>query len=284
MKYRNILILVIIIVILFLVLLLTSRKPSSPPLFSVAELQSIVICRPTDTTEIEIKENNYRIIRPFSYPGDSSTITFLLNNLKNLKLGEVISRRKEKFDDFEVGEKGTKLILKGKKEIAFYIGKYAGDYQHSYFRFANDDKVYLVSGLNKHQVDIKPDDWRDKRILKIDRELIEKISIDGEEIVKKDTLWLYKDRTLEKYKIDGVLYTLSDLRAVGFSDTSHFQPRHNLKIITTGGSEYTLEIGEKREYNYLVKLPDKTTIFLVSEYTINNFLNLVAEPEKKKKK
>lgn len=283
MKHKNIIILICVIVILFLILLFTGRKPQTKPIITVEELRSIQICRPIDTTEIEIRDNGYQIIKPFNYQGDSATIAFLINNLKNLKLGEVISKRKEKFDDFEVGVNGIKIILKGKKEVSFYIGKYAGDYQNSYFRFENDDKVYLVSGMTKHQVNIKPDDWRDKTIMKIGKELIEKISIDDKEIIKKDTLWMHKDKIIEKNKIDGLLYTLSDLRATGFSDTASFQPRHKIKIFTAGGGEFGLEIGDKRDYNYFVKLSDKPTIFLLSEYTINNFLNLIPEQEKKRK-
>ncbi len=281
-KHKNIIILICVIVVLFLILLFTGKKPQTKPIISIEELKSIKICRPIDTTEIEIKNNNYQIIKPFSYPGDSSTIAFLINNLKNLKLGEVISRRKEKFDDFEVGVNGIKISLRGRKEVSFYIGKYAGDYQNSYLRFENDDKVYLASGITKHQVNIKPDDWRDKTIIKIDKELIEKINIDDKEIIKKDTLWMYKDKVIEKNKIDGALFILSELRAIGFSDTASFQPRHNIKIFTTGGGEFRLEIGDKRDYNYLVKLPDKPTIFLVGEYTINNFLNLIPVQEKRK--
>ncbi|MEO0095398.1 MAG: DUF4340 domain-containing protein [candidate division WOR-3 bacterium] len=283
MKYKNLIILICVIVILLLILTLTGKKPQAKPIITVDELNTVLVCRPSDTTEIEIKNNNYQITRPFTYPGDSSAIAFLMNNLKNLKLGEVISRRKEKFEDFEVGEKGVKLILRGKKEIAFYIGKYAGDYQHSYFRFDNDDKVYLVSGINKHQVNIKPDDWRDKTILKVNQELIEKISIDDKEIVKKDTLWMYKDKIIDRYKIDVVLRTLSELRATGFSDTSSFRITHKIKIFTSSGIEFALEIGDKRDYNYLAKLPDKPTIFLLNEYTLNNFLNLIPAEEKKKK-
>ncbi len=282
MKHKNFLILISIIFVLFLILVFTGRKSQKKPIISVADLSSIKICRPSDTTEIEIKDNKYLITKPFSYPGDSATIAFLINNLAKLKIGEVISKRKEKFEAFEVGDNGLKIMLKGKKEISFYIGKYAGDYQNSYLRFENDDKVYLASGITKHQVNIKPDDWRDKIIFRIDRELIEKISIDGKEILKKDTFWIYNEKIIEKNKIDGVLFTLSDLRAVGFSDTAGFQMRHNIKIFTSGGGEFNLEIGDKRDYNYLVKLSDKPTIFLVSEYTVNNFLNLIPGQDKKK--
>lgn len=282
MKYRNIIILLCIIFILLLIVIITGKKPEAKQVVSIEGLNTIVIQRQNDTTEIDIKDNNYQIVKPVSYPGDSSTILYLLNSLNNLKLGEIISRRREKFNDFGVGDSGIKIILKGKEETAFYIGRYAGDYQNSYFRFDKDDKVYLASGLSKHQVDIKPDDWRDKTILRIDKDLIEKITIDDKEIIKKDTLWLFGDRVIEKYKIDGVLHTLSNLRAIGFSDTSKFQVKNRIRVITSGG-EFILEIGDKQNYNHLVKLQDKSTIFLLNEYTVKNFLNLISEEEKKKK-
>lgn len=281
MKYKNIIILICIIAILFLILVFTGKKPKTKSIIIAEELKTIVINRTTDTTEIEISNNNFKIVRPFSYPGDSSTIAFLINSLKNLKLGEVISRRREKFEDFGVGDRGIKIVLKGKKEIGFYIGKYAGDYQNSYLRFDNDDKVYLVEGITRHQFDIKPDDWRDKTIIKLDKNLIEKISIDGKEVIKKDTLWMYGEKTIEKHQIDGALNILSNLQAIGFSDTSKFVVRNKVRIFTSGG-EFNLEIGDKQNYNYMVRIADRPTIFLVSEYTVNNFLNLIPVEEKKR--
>jgi|UniRef100_A0A7V3VTS9 hypothetical protein len=283
MKYRNIIILICIIIVLLLTVIITGKRPQAKPIISIADIRTIIIQRPSDTTEIEIKDNGFRLVRPISYPGDSSTISFLLNNLKNLKLGEVISQRVEKFNDYGVGDSGIKVILKGKKEIAFYIGRYAGDYQNSYFRFDKEKKVYLVKGLARYQIDYKPDDWRDKRILKIDRNLIERIMIDDKEIVKKDTIWTCGEQVIEKSKIDGILHLLSDLRATGFSDTSTFVVKNRIKILTTSG-EFILEIGDKRDYSYLVKMPEKPTIFLLSEYTVNNFLNLIPGKEEKKKK
>ncbi|MEO0106575.1 MAG: DUF4340 domain-containing protein [candidate division WOR-3 bacterium] len=280
MKYRTLILMAIIVVILLAVVLLTGRKPEAKSIVSVEEIKKLRIERQTDTTEIEISNGGYRIVKPINYPADSSLVANLINSLKGLQLGEVISQREEKYDDFEVGEKGIRLIIKNKKDIAFILGKYAGDYQHSYLRFVDDRKVYLVKGINKFLIDRRPDDWRDKTILRIDRNLIERIVIDGEEIIKKDTLWFYGEQFLEKQKIDNILNLVSNLRASGFCDTATFIAKRQIKIFA--GGEYTLEIGDKRDYNYLVKLPDKPAIFLISEYIVNNFLNLISVEEKEK--
>ncbi len=280
MKYRTIISMAIVIIILFAIVILTGQKPKARSIVSTEEIKGLRIERQSDTTEIEISGGGYRLRKPIDYPGDSGLIANLINGLKGLQLGEVISQRAEKFDDFEVGEKGIKLIIKNKRETAFIIGKYAGDYQHSYLRFVNDKKVYLVRGINKFLVDRSPDAWRDKTILRIDRDLIEKIWIEGKEIIKKDTLWLYGEEVIERQKVDNCLNLLSNLRANGFSDTATFVAKRWIKVFTRGG-EFTLEIGDKRDYNYLVKLLDKPTIFLLSEYTLESLLNLI--PEKKSK-
>lgn len=282
MKYKNILILTGIVVILLLIVLITGKKPETKSIISVDKLKTIRIERQDDTTEIEVAEGRYRVVKPIDYPADSAVVAGLLNSLKVATLGEVISKREEKFDDFEVGDKGIKIILKGDKDVAFYIGKYAGDYQNSYFRFFNEKKVYLVRGLNKYHVDKKVDDWRDKTIFKIDKSVMEKIAFDDKEIFRQDTLWFYKDSIIEKGKIEGVLNNFSNLRATGFSDTSGFQVKNRIKL-TAGGSEYLLELGEKKDYTYPVRLTGNNTIFLVSELIINSLTNLFPAEEKKKK-
>lgn len=281
MKYRTIFILIGIIIVLLCVVLVTGRKPEVKTIVSVDKLKTIRIERKTDTTEIQITQENYRIVKPISYPADHEVVSELLNALKNLTIGEVISTREAKFDDFEVGENGVKVILKGEKEIAFYIGKYAGDYQNSYFRFVNEKNVYLAKGLNKYHVDKKLDDWRDKTILKIDRSLIDKFTFNDKEIYRRDTLWFYKDSTIEKNKIETVLNNFSNLRATGFSDTSSFLVKDRIKVCA-GTNEYILELGEKRNYTFPVRLADSNTIFLVSEWTLNNLVNLFSAEAKNK--
>uniref|UniRef100_A0A7C4XL43 DUF4340 domain-containing protein n=1 Tax=candidate division WOR-3 bacterium TaxID=2052148 RepID=A0A7C4XL43_UNCW3 len=284
MKYRTIIILAGIIIILLLIVLFTGKKREPRYVISVEELKSIRIERPADTTEIEISPGGYRLIRPLEYSADSGLIANLLNGLKELQLGEVISQREDKYRDFEVDEKGIKLTLKGKKDIAFYIGKYAGDYLHSYLRFVQDKKVYLARGINKYQVNRSPDDWRDKTVLKLDRNSIAKIAFDEKEIVKRDTLWFYKDQQIERQKIDNILNLFSNLKANGFCDTAVFQKKYTIRIFA--GSEYILEVGEKKDYSYLVKLPDKQTIFLVNEYVINSLnevLPVIQAPAEVKK-
>ncbi len=282
MKYRSIIILVCVIVLLLLVAVLTGKKPEPKNLVSIAEIKRIIIERPADTTEIDIAQGKFRLIKPIEYPGDSTAIAELLNSLQNLKLGDVISSREEKFNDFEVGEKAIKLILKGKRNIAFYLGRYAGDYMHSYLRFVNDKKVYLAKGISKFLLDKKPDDWRDKTILKIGKNLIEKIVIDGEEIIRQDTLWFYRDKLIEKYRIENVLNNLSNLRASAFLDTSAFLVEKHIKIYA-GGSEYIFDIGTKRDYNYPVRLSGNPTGFMVNDYVINSLTELIPQEEKKEK-
>lgn len=277
MRYRNLYILIGIIILLLVVVLVYTgiEKGGTKSPFSAVDIKGIRIKRPTDTTEFTLIDGKWMLSKPLSYPADSSLMERLIADLDNLKIGEVISEREEKFGDFGVGDGGMKItLLYPKREVSFFIGGYAGDYEHSYLRFEGDNKVYLSRGLSKYTLDKKPDNWRDKSILSFDKENLKEIEIDGKRITRRDTVWVLDGVKIETKKISPVINMLSNLSADGFADTLSFQSRWKILLVL---AEETIElkVGKKLDHRYPVRRDDFPTTFLVGEGQIERLRELI---------
>ena len=275
MRYKKIYYLIGIIIILLIIIVILNRPRQPRLLLGNQKLSGIIIERPNDTTEIKITMGHAQLIRPIDYPADSGFVFRMVNQLRHAELGEVISEKENRYKDFEVSDKDMKVTLKTRRPISFYIGKYAADFQHAYFRFVGDKKVHLVSGISKYTFDRSPDDWRDKLIISFEKNDVTKLKIKGNEIVKKDTLWFLNEKEIDKNEMDTVLQLFSNLHASGFIDTLKFEPEWSAEVYLKDLT-YRLLVGKKcKKMYYAVKLEGLNPVFLVNEAFINRLTGLI---------
>ncbi len=275
MNYKKVYYLITVIIILIGLIVILGHKSGPRMLIGNQKLFGVIIERPRDTTEIKIAMGQAVLVKPINYPADSGFVSQMVNQLQHAELGEVISEREGRYKEFQVSDRDIKVTLKLKRPISFYIGKYAGDYQHAYLRFAGDKKIYLVRGISKFTFDRSPDDWRDKLIVSFDKEKVKKLVIRGKEIIKKDTLWYCEGKKLDKKEIAAVLGLFSNLHASGFIDTLKFEPEWSAEVYLENIS-YKLLVGEKcKKIYYAVKLAGLNPIFLVNEAFINRLTALI---------
>lgn len=276
-KLKNIYILVAIVAVLTLVIVLytLSERTREKKVTYIPGIESIRIERGTDTVEIALTERPPMLTKPLPYLADSVLISRLIADIEALKIGEIISEREEKFKDFGVDEGGVKVkLISPQKEISFFIGKYAGDYEHSYLRFEGDDKVYLSKGLSKYSIDRDPNQWRDKTIFSFDKDGVIEITIGDKHIEKRDTIWVCGDSEVDKNSANSVLSLFSGFRADGFADILDFSPKVHISFILKG-EVYNFELGDKINNQYPVRTQGKSTIFLVGEGRIEKLLKLI---------
>ena len=120
----------------------------------------------------------WRITEPFNYPANPSYTETLLKKVSDLKYESLITRNKEKYVDYEVDGEEAAYVEIGNKEGTldkFYCGKPSKNYTHTYIRKADSDEIWLVTGTPRSSFTRKPKDWRDKKILSLDKTLLERI-------------------------------------------------------------------------------------------------------------
>jgi len=99
-----------------------------------------------------------------SLKADPERVRNLLVGLSNVSLADVISESGAQGDLFEVTEaSGTRVTLLGaggKPAADGIFGKQAPDFTHIYFRFVDQPKVYLATGLYRGELSPgNPADW-----------------------------------------------------------------------------------------------------------------------------
>jgi hypothetical protein len=213
-----------------------------------AKVTEIRIQRPgADSLPLSLKREGSRWLaeqQGKKYGIDPSSVKGVLGTLNVIRAERMASRRKDKWDSFNVGDKGTRVsVYAGNSvETELTIGKtgfnqtrpdpnnpyggFGGAY--TYVRLSGEDEVYTVDGFLESTFARSLNDWRDKAFLRIAKDRISKISFvypgDSSFVLeKKDTLWLAAGHTADKTKVEGWLNQLSYKNLNEFAD--EFNPR-----------------------------------------------------------
>lgn len=127
--------------------------------------------------------SNWDITTPLISRADNEKVNEILESTKNLTTTGLISSNKDKFDEFEVNEKGThvELFQNNEKKTGFFVGKISDDYVHTYVRKDAEDTTYLAKGILQSNFQTPLISLRDKTVTKLKPEEVSEI------IFKSDT-------------------------------------------------------------------------------------------------
>ena len=102
----------------------------------------------------------------------------LLGTLSSLEPERVVSRREEKWEQYEVNDSSALQLLAyraGDSKIAeWFIGRQSGGV--TYVRDADDPEIYAVEGDLRTMLSKDFNDWRDRTFLKVPTDLVNKIT------------------------------------------------------------------------------------------------------------
>lgn len=102
----------------------------------------------------------------------------LLQSLNNVKPERVVTRKKDKWDDYEVSDStGVQLTLLGKddeKLAEWLVGRASQGL--TYIRRSDDEVVYAVDGNIRSKVAKDFNHWRDRTFLKVNKEEISRLT------------------------------------------------------------------------------------------------------------
>lgn len=239
-----------------------------------------------------------------TYPADMAVITNLLDTVAKLKEDTVASRNPQNFDGFEVTEaKAIEVRIDdgAQKALAhFYVGKNGPDIFSTYIRKKDSNTVLLVNTLLKNVFDRELKDWRDKTILKLNKDDITEYLIEGDMALamKKDEKGLWQVVKPESFpaKKDAAEKTISNfvgVKVVDFPEgkLSEFgldKPKRKITSVLKDGAKETLLVGkDKNAYQYFIKPQNKDSVYVIEKYELESLcptLDKLKEPEKKEEK
>jgi len=192
-----------------------------------------------------------------TYNGDASTIEALLRELNGLKPIRLASQDKDRWASFELTDSlASKVQFMGDKgELAsLFIGKFSysqasqsamtQQYPYmrpqgtmsSYVRYNNEKEVYAVEGFLGSRVNRDMDAFRDKTLLKVKKNSLNKIVFSypadsSFTMEKKEGVWMSEGQPLDSASVAKYLSRISSLRASGFADMEQIKPSHKIQLI-----------------------------------------------------
>ncbi|HTQ02745.1 MAG TPA: DUF4340 domain-containing protein [Polyangiaceae bacterium] len=208
------------------------------------------------------KGEDWRLSQPVDAEANQSNVKSMLDNLKTLKVSEVIDPGKGNYDQYKVSDgKGLHAVFTkgGATVLDAWFGENGGRGQMA--RLAGKDGVYAVKGYSSYLYDRDAKGWRDTTIFKFEDTAVNAVTIDNEHgsfaFAKSGDTWTAKfkepkagaAKDLEKFddsKLKDMLRAYKGLNADGFADKEK-KPADLGLDKPTATVVITLNDGAKRE-------------------------------------
>jgi len=223
-------------------------------------------------TEVELvkKGEDWRVSKPVDAAANSANVKSLLDNLKSLKVSELIDPSKSSYEKFKVGDnqglhavftKGGTVVLDAR------FGENGGRGQMT--RIAGKDGVYGVKGYSSYLYDRELKGWRDTTLFKFEDTAATSVSIQNEHgtfaFAKDKDTWSgkFKDakggalKDIEKFdesKLKDMLRAYKSLNADSFAepgktpaDLGLDKPSATLVITLNDGAKREVKVGATAE-------------------------------------
>jgi len=211
------------------------------------------------------------------YNIEQGSATGMLGYLAKMVPQKVVTRKKDKWNDYQVGDTSTHVqAMIGKDVVAdLYIGRigfnqnpaqmqqqspygngFAGAY--TFVRLGDEDEVYTVDGFLESTFSRSLNDWRDKSLLRLKKDMITKLTFvypdSGFVLQKNDKKWMIADQPADSNKVKTYLGSLEYKNASSFADG--FNPNRNpdisLNIDGVEGPIATLQAWKREEADWVL--------------------------------
>ena len=184
-----------------------------------------------------------------------STVEAFLQTIQTIKPSRLASRSVERWADYNVDDKGTRVIISGDKDVFLDIilGRFAFEGQRTYYSFVrlvDDNDTYVADNFTKMSLVSQRDDFRNNRVSNFRNDSLTAIDFiypdSAFSLIKKETYWFKNNVEVDSIKFkkyhDDVQFIMSksfassDSRSVPSHEVIfHFSNRSEIKI--TGSLE-----------------------------------------------
>lgn len=180
---KSFIILLSIIIILLIIIsfnkLIQDFGSNIPKVKEIKNIDKIEVFKNNKPDMIFILSNNKWWFLPEEYPAEPSNIEKIINDIKKIKLTDLISRSGyyEKYDLDDLNKIIVKVYYSNKIIRELNIGKPGPTYQHTYITIDNNKNVYYAKGNYRDIFSKDRDAYCSKVLVKIPKEEISEIII-----------------------------------------------------------------------------------------------------------
>lgn len=183
---------------------------------------------------------------------EDGTVESMLGVAMSICAQRLVTRKKEKWEEFEVGENSTRVtVFDGTEKLAdFRIGKFGfpqGQQQsngidgiYTYVRLTNEDEVYSSEGFIASHFNRSFDQWRDKTFLRIQESEVNRVDFiypDSSFVLeKRDSVWFAGDRAAIPAKVTQYFSKISTKNINEFASETIQSSASTLRLQINGAS------------------------------------------------
>jgi LysM repeat protein len=265
----------------------TSYKPAEINLsIDSVSVVKVEIHRPGKTVTLENLGGKWTVTSPVNYPAEDDAVKRIISEVKQFKVGSLISSNVEKQSMFQVDTTGTQISLteRGGNTVSLIIGKTGPSYSEVYFRLPGSKDVYLGEGIEPWTINKELKDWRDKVIFASPSEMIKDLTYNsgGKEYhFHHDTSgWKSEDKPVNANTMNPLLNSLANLRADDFVDSTARTTGRVVKLSIQGSQDIDLTFSPSPpdSSKYFVRTSKSAQTYLVSKWVAQQLMKPIEEP------
>ena len=258
--------------------------------FEAEKIQQIEVRREEDE-DITLRrtgEDTWQLLAPIEVDADSVASTSLANAAASLERERVIAEGEFNLADFGLDAPQLELELDlqdTSQPTTLLFGDKTPTGSNLYATLAGGNEVFLMAESSQYALEKDGWDLRDKRILRFDRDKVEKVVVKLPE--KQFTLarasvdfWNVAEPVLtraDRYKASGLVSMLEGAKMQELvepaEDVSQYglsSPTYEVEIQLADGSSDTLLVGDQKGTNYYARNPDRPLVYLIGESVVND--------------
>lgn len=246
----------------------------------------IVINKKDKDKKVIVKKDNLWKINDFE--ASTAAVDDFFKAVNELKVGALVSKNPANYANFGVDEDASVLAFtQGGQTLAFVIGNQGPSPGSFYARRKDGTNVYLVTGSIPDKLSRDVSDWRDKTLVNLPKESIQKIEIISKveplTISKtQDGKWqaegVGKSAPLEEGTVNRLLVAFSPLEATDFlnaAESKEFQKAGNKTTLRVYDRDQKL-LAEiillKKENDYWAQVPKKEVFYKIANHQLTDIL------------
>ena len=236
--------------------------------------------------EKKIIEKKAGIWKVNGFDASQEEINDFFSVLSGLVVESLVSKNPENHKNFGATEEdGTHLVLtQNGVETSFIIGNQATTFNSFYIKTKENNNVYKMSGMLRDKLTMSVTAWRDKTIVRIPKETIQKIEVVSDTkpliLAKNEGMWiaerLGKTSHLDETTLNSLFASIDPLKASGFlneQEQKEFQDASKQTAIRIFGDNKTI-IAEitmlKKENEWWAKINGQDSFYKIPLYKLSN--------------
>jgi len=214
-----------------------------------------------DRTTLKRKGTDWEIVQPVTAPSDQSAVSSIASSLASLEIQRVVDENPADLKEFGLASPRIEVAYKsGGQERRLQIGDKTPTGSDLYAKLADSKRVFIVPAYLESTFNHGTFDLRDKTVLKVDREKLDKLEVvtdkRTERFEKKEGDWQIAEPAIGKAEfsaVDNLVSRISSLQMKSIVNDASDAKKYGLDKppltvrVGSGSSMATLLIGSGAE-------------------------------------